>query len=120
MIVVCTLILCGFCVLGIVSKNQTGDIFCKMGETIYRFVSRCFNGRINNRKVYQDLKRLFPTLALEQLQKEYYIQKWSLLLKILLAGTCLCLAMRLSNNSDGRPITEIERQEAGEGTRNWY
>lgn len=117
MIVVCILLLGGFVLLGIASGKQKGDFFEKMGTTIYLLGLRYFGVLQENRKVIRDLERLFPASSGEELHKEYYIRKWSLILKILLAGTALCLAMKLANYSNGKPLTEIERQQAGDGTK---
>lgn len=94
-------------------------MFQRMADFLYDICLAKGWGIINNRSVRADLERLNPGKGIEQVRKEYYVEKIKLVLFILLAGTVLGIVLQVKcwAEGGGRPVTALERTEVGGGER---
>lgn len=115
--VVCVFILVGYLVLAFTSRKREGPLFEKMGALIYELQRDAIHFSVGSSAVERDLANLFPTMSKEEVIKAYYARKWGMILKIVLVGVILCLAMKCTSIANGGRLDSIPREEVGEGTK---
>lgn len=110
-------IILGFVVLGIITRDGQGDFFRRISSFLYDVC--CVRGWsiTSSREVKKSLERLHPGQGSELLQKNYYVEKLRLMLMIVLVGTLLGILLKgkLWLEGDGRTVLELERAKAGTG-----
>ncbi len=119
MIIVCVMVLGGLGILAWWTRGPDEDIFTRMGSFFYEVIELRRNTLPQDIRVKKNLERLYPTESPETLHREYYVQKWSLVLKVLAAGTMLCLLIQINNLVNGGVINELFREEPGGGEKNF-
>lgn len=113
----CIMILLGYAVLIILSRNMEGTLFERMGARIHFFLRERLKMPVESRVVEKDLGHLFTAMQREKVKEAYYEEKWSLILKIVLAGVSLCLAINVLSSLNGGEITFVSREEVGGGAQ---
>lgn len=110
-------ILLGYVVLIILSRSMEGSLFERMGAWIHSFLRERLKMPVESHGVETDLGHLFTAPQREKVKAAYYEEKWSLILKIVLAGVSLCLVTNVLNSLNGGEITFVTREEAGGGAQ---
>lgn len=109
-------ILAMFLVLLFLSRNEQGKLFHRMGYYLFKFSCKHKLPLVEDRQVKTDLERLYPGMSKRDTQMDYYVEKFSLLLMVLLAGTLLTFLIWIRNGIGSAGVTNsIERSPVGEG-----
>ncbi len=115
--VFCVLLMLGLAALAWTSRKESGNCLERMGSFLYKLTGKQSRTLFQSIRVKKDLEHLFPTESPQLLQSRYYVQKWCLVLKIILAGVGICLLMLFMKLINSGDLNLVSRERAGGGDK---
>lgn len=113
---ICVLIFACLMVLYYLSRREQGDIFQKMSNYLYKQCCVHKVPFVEGGQVPTDLERLYPGVPKRELQMDYYVNKFRLILLVLLVGTLLTFLLSVKNTMEARsPVDGLPRGQVGDG-----
>ena len=118
MVGICGIILLlGCLLLAVVSGQYQGDPFRRMGRFVYEWSDKRRIRFRGNVKVKKDLEGLYSVQVGKEQYRDFYVEKFRLMLLVLLCGTIVALLVWGKNCVNNGKMQEISREEAGGGVQ---